>query len=108
MHATKPQSKRSAKPSGGAGGGETDVAPTTWRAATRDDLVCALRKVLTSSHVAKAYDGDRGGVVAQLADDELHRARIEGARGPASFDRKTLEYELYGVVVDLRTFEVRP
>ena len=106
MGATKLQNRRSTKPVQGACGDGTNVAPTPWRAATRHDLVCALRKVLTSSHVAKAYDGDRGGVVAQLADDELHRARIEGARGPACFDRKTLEYELYRIVVDLRTLEV--
>ena len=89
-----------------AGGGGTNVAPA-WRIATRDELVRALCKVLTRSRVTKAGDWDRGGVVDELAIDELHRDRLECAKGRVTYDTKTLEYEIYDVVVDLRARKVR-
>jgi hypothetical protein len=101
-----PTNKVSTKAARTTGGGGSNVAPA-WRIATRDELVRALCKVLTRSHVTKAGDWDRGGVVDELAIDELHRDRLECAKGRVTYDTKTLEYEIYDVVVDLRTREVR-
>ena len=98
--------KQSTKSTQKAVGDGANVAPT-WRIATRDELMRALRKVLTRSHVTKASDWDRGGVVDELAIDELHRGRLECAKGRVTYNAKTLEYEAYDVVVDLRAREVR-